>query len=137
LAASTTYNSAASLNGLVRNSTAPAFIAWTVIGTSELSADENDWHVEASLEPLLQFETAQARKPEIDDQAARDRAARMREKFLCRGEAFGLPARSPDKPLERFTDRDVVINDENGGCDVVDSIPCDGVLCGVITKAAG
>jgi hypothetical protein len=40
----TALSSTSSLNGLVRDSTAPAFIAWTVFGIA-VAGNKDDWHV--------------------------------------------------------------------------------------------
>src|SRR5262249_4066476 len=54
---------------------------------------------------------------QVDDDAARSGAARLREEFLRRGEALTLATRRSNQQLERFADGDVVIDHVDDGPD--------------------
>src|ERR1700704_4132783 len=88
-----------------------------------VACNENDWHVIASGEVLLQFEPAEPRQCQVEDQTAREGATRVGEKLLCRRKAFGLPACCSNQPLERFACGNVAVNNDDGGSDVVSVTP--------------
>src|SRR5580700_9291267 len=92
--------------GLVKNSSAPAFIACT--------GDEDDWHSDVfSYKLFLQFKAVQARKREVEYKTARDALSRMVEKFLCGGERLRLPVLIPDQQFQGFAHGNIIVNNEH------------------------
>src|SRR5215211_4462760 len=80
-------NNTSSLNGLVRNSTAPAFMARTVIGTSPY--------------PVMKMMGMSVRAMKAGAELPGGR------------ERLRLPAREADQQFQRFAHRDVVVDDEH------------------------
>ena len=89
-------NSTSSLNGFVRNSTAPAFIASHAHGHVAMAGDEDDRHVRPVGELLLQLETVEPGQRHVEHQAARNGGARTGEEFLRGRECFRLPPCATD-----------------------------------------
>src|SRR5215831_11565411 len=102
-------NSTSSRNGLSRNSTAPPFIA--------VAGDEDDRHgCLFNGDALLQLETISIRQRDIENEAMRHGNARAREEVLSGREYLRPPALGMDQQLERFTHRNVVVNNEDNRC---------------------
>jgi hypothetical protein len=75
-------NSTSSLNGFVRNSTAPAFIAWTSLRNIAVARNENDRHVRPFNGDLfLQVETVETRKRNVQHKAAGNQGSRAGKEF--------------------------------------------------------
>ena len=77
--------SASRLTGLVRKSTAPAFIAFTLDETSAFPVRKIIGRSEPDLDQgLLQMQTVDFGHDQIDNRAARDRRIMRRQEFLRR-----------------------------------------------------
>jgi hypothetical protein len=104
------------LNGFIRNSTAPALIARTVIS---VAGDEDDGHVSpVRSNPPLQFETIDVRKAHVEHQAAGCRDSWAAQEVLRRRECLGDPAGRLDQRFERGAHRDVIVDNEYDRCGV-------------------
>src|SRR5262245_14293665 len=76
-----------------------------------MAGDEDDRKVNLSFNQLLlQFESAQSRQANIEDQAANLLRTTACEKFLCRGEGFDTQADRTDEASECFTNSHIVID---------------------------
>ncbi len=100
----------------MRNSTAPAFMARTVIGTSPMRSDENDRNLNIGFGELaLQSESADSRQPDIEDEATGHVRKLACEELLRGSEQLHLQAYRSDEALDRTTNRGIVIDNENDG----------------------
>src|SRR5438046_2820097 len=112
-------NKTSSPNGFVKNSTAPPFIAWTVIGTSPwpvmkmMGISGRSAETRFRRDALLYVEAIKAWKPDVEHEAARRQDARTREEFLCGLKGLRLPPGVTNQELQRLTHRDVVVHDEH------------------------
>ena len=93
-------NSTWSPNGLVRNSTAPAFIAWTLVETSPFPVTK----MTGMLRPfggdaLLEIQTVEVRQGDVEDQAARNRRRGTCEKLLRRCECLAAASLIPESAI--------------------------------------
>ena len=116
MACSIARNSASASSGFVKNATAPAFIARSVDLPGVVARDEDDRHVKAvESEALLELETSEVRKVDVKDHATRAGLDRwVSQELLCRRECLRLPTSGLDQQFQRFSHRDVVVNDEHG-----------------------
>src|SRR5215475_10048050 len=63
-----------------------------------VTGDEDDWHVGPfDGDTLLQFETIETRKGDIQNEATRNNGARTVKEFLGRGESLWLPTLGLDQ----------------------------------------
>ena len=62
---------------------------------------------------FLQLQTIESGKRKIQNQAIRYSCARMVEEFLCGNECLNVQAFMTNQKFERFTNRNIVIDDEN------------------------
>ena len=111
-------SSTSSLNGLVRNSTAPAFIACTVIGTSP-------WPVMKMIGMSVRSAScccsSRPLSPGSVTSSTRQlgTAARGRDRNSCAdANVSGCQPALLDQQLQRFAHRDVVVDDEDDRRDV-------------------
>ena len=65
--------------------------------------------------PLLQLETVEARKREVEYETAWNKRSWSIEEFPGGRESFWLPALALDKEFQRLSHRDVVVNNEHDG----------------------
>src|SRR5579863_6856912 len=83
-----------------------------------MTGDENDWHGGAFVgNALLQLEAAASGEGNVEHQAVGNSGARLVQKIPCRRECHRAPARGADQEFQRFSYRDVVINNEHDGSD--------------------
>ncbi len=88
-------------------------------GHIAVACDEYNWHLNSfDSDALLQIEPVKARKRNVQYEAARSKLAWMGKEFLCGGECLRLPTLGPNQQLQRFADRDVIVNNEHYGCGV-------------------
>ena len=107
-------NNASSSIGFVKNSTAPAFIAWTVIGTSP-------WPVMKMIgmsirSAAMRFCRSRPLRSGSETSSTRQFGVRTRGRARNssrRRECLRLPARKVDQQFQRFAHRDVVVHNEN------------------------
>src|SRR4051812_28844006 len=76
-----------------------------------VTADEDNRHVGAFAELLLQVETAESREAHIENEAAGSRGPWTGQEFLRGRERLWLPPCARDEQLERLAKRDVVVDD--------------------------
>jgi len=82
-----------------------------------VTRDEDDWHVDpVDRHPLLQIETVEVRKIDVQYQAAWSDDSWTLQEFLRGRKGLWLPARTADQQFQRFTHRNVVVYDEYDGC---------------------
>ena len=65
---------------------------------------------------LLDIETAEIRKIDVQDQAARDYGRQSRQKLLCRFEQRRLPPLVLNQELQGFANRDIIVNNDDCRC---------------------
>src|SRR2546422_3707413 len=81
-----------------------------------MTGDEDDRNVDAHLGQLVvNFESADARKPHVQDQAARTIRVLAAEELLRGREALGSQPHRFQQTLDRRTYAGVVVDDEHGG----------------------
>jgi hypothetical protein len=79
-----------------------------------MSGQEDDRHIlSLHRSPFLEFKAIQARKRDIQDEAAWSQGARTGQEFLGRSESLNLQTFVADQVLQRFSDGNVVINNED------------------------
>ena len=112
-------NSTSSLNGFVKNSTAPAFMAWTVMGTSPWPVMKMiGISVRSAATRSLQVKAIEARKRNVKYEAVRNKNSWMVEEFLRGRECLRLPAFTADQQFQRFAHGDVIVDNEDDWCDL-------------------
>lgn len=80
-----------------------------------MSRNKNDRKVDAlTNQVLLKVETVQAGQADIENQANGGLWAAASQKLPRGGERFHAQLNGPNQAVERFPDRRVVVNDENG-----------------------
>src|SRR5271170_6142724 len=81
-----------------------------------MAGDKNDRHIPLfTRNAFLQFETIQAGKRNVQDHTAWCGCARMRKELLRGAERLNLKAFEPNQGFKRFTNGDVVIDNEDNG----------------------
>ena len=104
-----------SATGLVRKSTAPAIHRLHRHPNVDAAGDEDDGHVFVAAGHLpLQVQAASNGPVDIEHQAARPLSSLPIQKRLRRAERLGLPAGAAYQPLQGYTYRCVVTDDEDG-----------------------
>src|ERR1700724_105375 len=82
-----------------------------------VTSDEDDRHVNPiDSDALLQIETIEARKSNVEYQAARSKDSWARQEFLCGRECLRLPACAADQRFQRSAHRDADANTQPAWC---------------------
>src|ERR1043165_366037 len=80
-----------------------------------VTSDEDDWQVRPIGDALLQFQTVEVGKCDVEYETAWSWHRAISHEFVCRGEGLCLPACGVDQQSQRFSHRGVIVHDEHNG----------------------